>query len=66
MYKNYTEMHSPKNIKSFSITNSSRLHMFREVIDDDTVNRTNMTLINKLCGQNAKVLNVTTDGTTQQ
>jgi len=40
--------------------------MFREVIGDDTVNLTNMTLINKLCGQNSKVLNVTADGTTQQ
>jgi len=40
--------------------------MFREVIGDDTVNRTNVTLINKLCGQNAKVLNVTTDDITQQ
>lgn len=39
--------------------------MFREVIGDDTVNRMNMTLINTLCGQNTKVLNVTADGTTQ-
>jgi len=39
--------------------------MFREVVGDDTVNHTNMTLINTLCGQNAKVLNVTTDGTKQ-